>query len=57
MGRIHTEYIFNIILFCCLCCRIRPVFRLWRVMLRMSPVLASTQSCLSSSLDQRTVRT
>lgn len=37
-------------------CRIRPVFRLWRAMPKTSLVLASTQSCPSSSLDQKTVR-
>lgn len=37
------------------CCRIRPVFRLWRATPRTSLVLASTQSCPSSSLDQRMV--
>lgn len=47
----------NVHLSYCLCCRIRPVFKLWRVMPRMSLALASTQSCPSSSLDQRTVRT
>lgn len=47
----------NVHLSYCLCCRIRPVFRLWRVMPRMSLALASTLSCPSSSLDQRTVRT
>lgn len=35
--------------------RTRPVFRLWRDMLRMSHVSASTQSCPSSSLDQKMV--
>lgn len=39
-----------------LCYRIRPVFKLWRVMPRTSPVSASTQSCPSSSLGQKMVR-
>lgn len=39
-----------------LCCRTRPVFRLWRAMPRTSPVSASIQNCLSSSLDQKMVR-
>lgn len=48
-SHVHLSY--------CLCCRIRPVFRLWRVMPRMSPALAFTQSYPSSLLGRRTVRT